>query len=209
MPVSKMDIWNAALARLGQDVRVAIPTERTKYATALNASWDRVLDFVLSDGVWPFAITSAVLGMKSPVYPGWMYRYAYPADCLNALAVSDEYGARQYRDAYVIGGVVNGPEFEVQYGSDGACIVTDQIGASLIYVSRVTETDRFPPMFVEAVACRLALDIAPVIAAELGIRLGPSLEQKYMQTKMRAQAQQYNESNERMSFVSMTLESRG
>lgn len=206
---SKMDVWNSALAKLGQDVRVSSPNELTKHAKALNVAWDRVLDYVLADGLWPFAVTHAALALVAEPAAGWAYRYDAPNDCITALAVSDVGGIRQYRDIVLSKGVVNGPMFESQYGEQGRTIITDVEGAHLLYVKRVEDTGRFPPLFVEALACRLALDIAPVVAGEIGIRLAGALEEKYAVTRDRAVVHDFNESGERTDFASPTLASRG
>ena len=207
MPVSKVVVCNAALARLGQDVRITAMSDQSKHAKVLNAAWDRVLDYVLTDGVWPFAVREAALALKPDAANGWAFGYDLPDDCLTALAVSDAGSIRAYRHA-VLSGAVNGPEFEVRYGDDGSVVLTDTGAAWLLYVARVDDTARYPPLFVEALSCRLALDIAPVVAAELGIRMGEQLEARYIAARMRAQAHAFNESSERMHTESLTLASR-
>lgn len=210
MPVSKVELCNAALSKLGQDVRITSLSENTKAARALNVAFDRVLDFVLADGIWPFALKYGALAVKAQATLGWTYRYDYPDEALTVLAVSDERGIRSYRDLLSIGQAVDGPDFEVQHGDDGTAILADIADAYVVYVARIDEPTRWPPLFVETLACRLALDVAPVIAAELGLKLGPNLLQQYEYAKAKAQTHDFNESSEVLyrSF-SPTMASRG
>ena len=206
---SKIDIWNAAIAKLGQDVRVTSPSENTKHARTLNVAWQRVLDFVLADAVWTFALRHKALALSTEETLGWGYRYDYPSDCLKAVVVCDAGGVRQYRDAIVRGEAIT-PEFEVQGGAQGQTIVADIEAAYLIYVERVNDTGRFTPKFIEALACRLAADIAPVVAGEIGIRLSPELERRYVAMKETGTADAFNEGSEPILIpASPTLAARG
>lgn len=205
---SKIDIWNAALSKLGQDVRVTSPSENTKHARTLNVAWQRVLDFVLADSVWTFAVVHKALALSTEPKLGWGYRYDYPSDCLKVLVVCDAGGVRQYRDA-ITRGEATTPEFEVQGGTQGQTIVADLENAYVIYVQRIEDTGRFTPKFIETLACRLAADIAPVVAGEIGIRLIPALKDEYRRLVQSGAADAFNEGSEpMMSFSSPTLSAR-
>lgn len=218
MTVSQVDICNAALGRLAQDVAIASMGERTKHATILNRVWSRVLDYVLSDHPWPFTIASVALALlEQDPPPGWECRYSYPADCLDALLVCDEGGVRAGL-SYVAAGGWNMSEFRVQgdgrydfeivHGTQATSIVTDLAGAYLIYASRVDDVGRFPPMFAEALACRLAWEAAPAIMGELGLRARQTLLQDYEIAKAKAAAHGSNQARDVLQPVTPALAAR-
>src|SRR5690606_20126939 len=72
--------------------------ERSKEARTFARLWDPMRDLVLSARDWPFAIKAQALALdpEDPL-PGWQYRYPRPADCLTALAVTNELGLRAGR----------------------------------------------------------------------------------------------------------------
>lgn len=219
MTVSQVDIANAALGKLGQDIAIAAMSERTKHGVLFNRVWERVRDYVLADHPWPFAVKSVALSLlvQDPP-PGWQYRYSYPADCLDALALTDESGVRVALTYAAAGGWnmsdfrnVFGDgryDFEVVHGTQDTSIVTDLPGAYLVYASRVEEVARYPAHFVEALACRLAWDAAPAIAGELGLRMRQSLLQDYEIAKAKAAAHANNQSRDVLQPVTPALAAR-
>jgi len=213
MATSAVDICNGALGRLGQDVRISALSDATKHARACNAVFQRVVDYVFSDAVWPFTIKQVALSLLGDGDNGWVYRYAYPSDCMTAIALTDGTGARRYRDtsASSLGETPIGAEYEVVYGdNNAAAILTDLEGAWLVYSARVNEIGRYPPLFVDALICRLAVELAPVIAGDVGIRMLQMLEQKYAVARDHALAHNMNESAEVMlGMVTPTMAARG
>lgn len=210
MASSKIDICNAALIKLGQDIRIVTFGEQTKAGRLFAVIWDRVLAHVLADCAWPFATKAVSLALLNESALGWEYAYSYPEDCLNAITVCTEDGVRSAARCARAGNVYpNAYEFEVMRGEQGAMIATDLADAKLVYSSSMDDTSRFPPLFVEALACRLAIEAASSLASEIGLRLGPQLEQKYLAAKFSASAHDMNEGNDQRDAFSPTLASRG
>src|SRR5690606_28010366 len=85
------------------------------------------------------------------------YTYQYPVDCLKALYLTVP-GMIQPDEKYQ-------PEYETAYGDDGRVILTNHPNAVLAYITRVDDTGRFPPLFVVALAWRLASFIAMPMTA--------------------------------------------
>ena len=215
---SRTDIANAAIIKLAQDIPIAALTERTKAGILFNRIFDPMLDLVLASHAWPFALKSVALAeaAEDPL-PGWGYRYAYPSDCVNALALTDEGGIRgtvstiiatwceetahTFRDGRLA--------FEVTYGEQDTSIAADLEDAYLIYVSRVTDASRYPILFQEALACRLALEAAPVLKGELGLREAPRLRENYLMALAEAKAQTFNESRETREYITPSVAARG
>ena len=214
MPSSIVDICNAALGKLGQDITIAAMTEATKHARAFNRCFARVRDYVLADYEWPFATKFVAMSPDAQEAIGWSYRYAYPADCLNALAVCTEQGARLAARSTGFGVpcddrfVLPRADYAVVHGEQSTGIATDLEDAYLIYVARIEDVARFPPLFVEALACRLAIEVAPVIASEIGLKLGPALEQKYIAAKSKAAAHANNEASDTLEPVTPSVAAR-
>lgn len=215
---SRTDIANAALVKLGQDIFLSALTDRTKAGILLNRLFDPMLDVVLASHAWPFALTSVALAEQTQdPMPGWTYRYTYPTDCVNALALTDEGGIRGtltqvasqwcpdnaavFRDGRLA--------FEVTYGTQDTAIAADLEDAYLIYVARVTDASRYPILFQEALSCRLALEAAPVLKGELGLREAPRLRENYMMALSEARVQSFNESRETVEPVTPSVAARG
>lgn len=199
--ISQVDICNLALAKLSQDVTISSMNERSKEARTFARLWDPMRDLVLSARDWPFAIKAQALALdpEDPL-PGWQYRYARPADCLTALAVTNELGLRagrmlsrwcypDYRQRFAV-------PYQQVHGTQSTCFVTDEPGAYLVYVMRVEDTDRYPPHFVDALACKLAEESAPAIIGDRGQAEKPRLMQAYKLALGEAAAHDFNESED-------------
>lgn len=195
---SPVDIFNLALSKLAQDVTIASFTERSKEARVAARLWEPMRDLVLAERQWPWAMKAEALALEpeAPI-PGWRYRYARPADCITAVAVTDEMGVRagrqwhrwcdeRFRQQY-------GIEFQQADGEQGTSILCDREQVFLIYVARVTNSERYPPMFVEALACKLAEEAAPPIIGDRGFTSKTGLKQLYQLALSQAAAHDYNE----------------
>lgn len=214
MAFSKVDICNDTLGMLGQDVTIASIDEKTKAGRLFNRVFDRTRDFVLADHVWPFAMKHRALTPDAQEVLGWAYRYGYPSDCLNAMAVCTDSGVRVAMSMVAMGEggrrLIDGSfDFEVQHGTQATSIVTDLEDAHLIYTCRIEDTARFSPHFAHALSCRLAIVAAPVLAAEVGMRLGRQLGDNYRAAKAAAIAQAGNESLTVAEPMTPSLAARG
>lgn len=161
---SKIDIFNMALSHIGVTSTVADELERSVERVTCSRFWDTCRDALLSykDMDWSFARARVALADIGSPPEGWGYQYRYPNDCINALAI-DFPGMRYPDDRYRI-------PFQVVYEASGRAILTDQEEASLIYVKRIEEVERYPSYFVEAMALRLAAFIAMPLAKGMDIR---------------------------------------
>ncbi len=201
---SQVDLCNAALVKLAQDIPIAAMSEQSKAARAFTRVWDRTRDLVLAEHPWPFSVRAIALALDAEAaYPGWAYRYAYPADCLQALAVCDEGGVREALSQS------NRQAFEVVHGTQQTCIATDLALAYLVYSAQITDVSRFPPLVAETLACRLAMEVAPALAGEFGKRLALSLREDYEIARSKAIAHGFNESREVVQAPTPSLAARG
>jgi hypothetical protein len=100
-------------------------------------------DEVLRTHPWKFAKKRVSLALldETPVF-GYDYAYQLPTDCLRVLG-------SEYADT----------EFKVE----GRKVLTNETTMYLSYVSRIEDVSQYDAEFCEALACRIAADIAYAI----------------------------------------------
>ena len=195
---SKIDIFNLALLKLAQDATIASFVERSKEARVAARLWEVTRDLVLADQHWPWAMRAMPLAVAAePPQPGWRLRYSRPADCITVVAVTDEAGMRAGRrmarwcdDGFRLRHAV---QYESAFGDEGTSLLCDLDQAFVVYVARVEDTERYPPLFVDALACKLAEEAAPVVIGDRGFTSKPNLKQLYQMALSRAAAHDLNE----------------
>lgn len=204
MAVSVVDIVNRALSKLGTDTIRSLDDNSTASRLALN-TYDIVRRAELSDMVWNFAIvrtsiTYEVDGAGDPIVPAWNYGLTYqlPTGCLRVIQVSGIFNGvdlAEYRNSddreYVIEGDklitdMTGNDLSSNVQPVGGVIPTP-VPLPILYVSDVTDTTLFHPLFVEALACKMAMEMCE--------RLTQST------TKLSSMAQQYATTVRRARFV--------
>lgn len=147
------DIVNLALNKLG-GARITDMLDGTREADAMSARYAHLRRVMLSGTPWRFAVhvvTLPALGGPAPA-SGYARAFSRPGDDLKPLMVGDEaahplplVSARQGRVFRIVG---------TQIHTDLPAPLRYE------YVSASTPEDEFPAEFVEAFACRLAVDAA-------------------------------------------------
>ena len=156
---SKVEICNLALTKLGA-ARITSLDDDSKQARALSSIFDPTRDAELALHPWSFAITRVSLPASStaPAF-GWDRAFPLPADCLHIVQVGDSFSFYDSDTA--------GAGFDVE----GGAVLTDAVSPLLVrYVYRVTNSGLFPPLFVQALACRLALELAEELTQNVSKR---------------------------------------
>lgn len=155
---TKVSICNAALVKVGQ-TRITSLTDDVNAAGTLSAIYDDKRDAELAAAPWSFAIVRAELPASTTVPAfGRAYAYPMPTDCLRLVQVGDDY---TWYDP------TNGGIFEYE----GGAVLTDQASPLQVrYIQRVTNEGLFPPLFAEALACRLAAEICETLTQDAGKR---------------------------------------
>lgn len=149
---SQVEIANRALTKLGA-ARIISFGDDNKQARAVTSMFDIVRDAELRSHIWSFSVRRTALPALTTT-PAWGFKYEYeiPSDCLRILMVNDTYGGpdmSDYRDKPV-----------ADYSLEGNKILTDfDAPLKLRYISRVEDTTEWDSMFVEALACRLAMEM--------------------------------------------------
>lgn len=161
---STIDICNQALVKLGS-TRIASLTDDSKQAGALNAVYEVKLRAELAAYPWTFAMDRAEIPASStaPAF-GWAYAYPLPADFLRMVEVGEYY-------------VLYQPDITL-FALEGRNILCDEGSPLRIrYTKYVSNAGLYPALFVEALACRLAAEVAEDLTQSLSKR--EAAEQAY------------------------------
>jgi len=137
----KIDIINFALRILGQAPITAI-TDDCEAARIADDVWDICVDDVLADHNWNFGTFRASLAedANSPEF-GYSNQFTLPTNpyCLRVIQMED---------------------IDSEYKVEGRLLLTDEGEAKIIYIGRVTDTTKFSPKFISALAAKLASEMA-------------------------------------------------
>ena len=181
---SQIDICNLALGRIGQQANVSSITPSDGSAAAdFCASWYPIArDAMLEMHAWGFStkrVNLAVLDGQAP--DGWQFAYAFPTDAIKIWDVklpADTPGGAFFNTDWwwrgsspefsVLNMVDNqDQQFVVESLADGTiAIYTNVQNAIAIYSCRITDTTKFPPLFVNALAWLLASYLAGPITKD-------------------------------------------
>jgi len=141
---SVVAICNSALIKLGASTIMAL-TDGSKNANLCNAQYERLRDELLRAHGWNFAAARARLAQlaATPAF-GFAFAYQMPADCLRAISVHyDDRGGNA-----------------VRYKIEGGKLLSDASEIHLRYVRAVTDPNDMDVSFREALAWKLAADLA-------------------------------------------------
>ena len=150
---SQVDIANRALTKLGAS-RIISFGDDNKQSRAISSMFDIVRDAELRSHIWSFSKKRVSLPalLTTPDW-GFEYEYQIPSDCLRVLMVNDTYpgpSLEDYRNQSV-----------AEYAIEGNKILANfPAPLKIAYISRVQDTSQWDALFVEAFACRLAMEMA-------------------------------------------------
>lgn len=148
---SQVEIANRALTKIGE-ARIISLSDDVEAARVISSIWDVARDAELRVRNWNFSIKRESLAALSAA-PSWGFQVQYqlPSDCLRVLQVGEFYpgpSMSDYRN-----------QSEAMWQIEGGKILTDyEAPLKIRYVSRVEDTGLWDALFVEAFACRLAVE---------------------------------------------------
>lgn len=215
---TQLDIYNLALYKLSQSITLPSLTDKSKAADVLNRLWPLMRDLVLSERVWPWAVRAQALALDvEDPQPGWAYRYTYPNDCLSAYALTHATGLAaagslvRFADSDYLASVWGSGcfDWDTSFGEQSTTINTNVRTAYLVYACRVEDTTRYPPQFVNTLACRLAAEAAPTLIGEVGLNNKSQLLQEYDLALTTAGAHAMNEARTDADYVTPSVAARG
>lgn len=150
---SNVEIANRALTKIGAKRLVSLD-DNTKEGRETKSMFTIVRDAMLRAHNWRFSIKRAEVAAQvdAPAF-GYSYQYRLPADCLKVLWVGDFYPGADHSD--YIGADTS------EYAIENGLILTDYVAPlKLRYVARIEDPTLFDSLFVEAFACKLAMELA-------------------------------------------------
>ena len=150
---SDIEICNLALSRVAVTQAIASFTERSKEAEQCRVFYSHLRELVLQEFPWPFAESIVALADLGNPAPGWAFRYRYPADCLKIRNIVQPGFRRALSSDMEI-------PYQIGYDAGGRVIHTDQPEAVCRFTFKVEDSTFFDALFVEALAWRLAMDLA-------------------------------------------------
>lgn len=164
MLTTEAQLCNIALLRVGERQTIDSLEETTEAARACKSLYAPARDACLEEHWWTFATKRVVLATSTEERAGWEYAFAMPSDCLVPqyiyTGIRNPAPASRLRFAQ-----------ELNDAGDGYLILGDfdSTTSPLVYTSRIENVRLFPPMFADAVAWRLAVDLA------LGLTVKPQV----------------------------------
>jgi len=182
---TQLGIINLALTKLGAD-RIGsgeIATPASKNARESVHMYQHVLDAELRKNSWKFAISRLIL-LAEPTAPpfGYAYQYVWPTGSipLRIIQVGDYYPGGEIVD-YVAADIA-------PYAFEKNRILTDDAGPLHVRVVSRPDNPAFPleydPLFVQAFACKMAMELAEALTASDNKRERATRE--YRETMMEA-----------------------
>lgn len=150
---SEVEIANLALSHLGDEATIASldPPEGSPQAEHCARFYPIARDTLLEMHPWSFATRRVSLAELTVESWAWEFAYAYPASCVKILSVLPREASSDDQTQ----------PYETETTGDGTPIIlTNTEQATCRYVARVTDSARFPPLFVDALSRLLASYVA-------------------------------------------------
>lgn len=161
---SVVAICNIALSDLGKD-RINSLSEASAEALACNQFYTHERDTLLQAYPWRFAGKTAALAQVTNTKPGaWDYAYKRPVDCLKVRWLRREYSADDTCPQTLQQEISNPYEIE------GDLIFCNLSPAYLRYTYRHDDPSKYPPLFIDALAAKLAVRLAMPLTRDPDIR---------------------------------------
>jgi len=171
MAVSKTSICNAALTKIGGNLITSIDDDSVE-ARLCKERFDQVLDMLLEDHEWNFAMVRASLALLSST-PDWGYDYEFqlPSNpyCLRVVEVEDDY----------------------EYKIEGRKLLSDEDTINIKYVKRIDDLTELSPEFIESLTYSLAMELDYYINGSLGMK--QMLDQEFMVVYRKAKTRDANQ----------------
>ena len=161
---STVDIANYALNIIGAS-NISALDENSKPARLVNQRYESVRDTVFRSHPWNCLIRRSELAQEvdTPAF-GYTYQYPLPTDpyCLRVLEFSN--GSLSYPQDNMFSNT-GGPVFVVE----GRKLLTDEGTARIKYIARITDPNDYDAGLVEALAARLAMELAYAITGSTSV----------------------------------------
>ena len=210
MASTAVDICNLALGRVRAE-RIGALTELSVEAVECNRLYEDRRDTLLALYPWRFASTTRALSLKSDEPDEWLYMFDYPNDCLRFhYILPPESGKNIVTSTGIATPRIDFEPipFEVATGDDGKRILTDFQDAYGKYTKKVTDVSLFDPLFTEALAWFMAIDLAIPLGGDSGKRYEDKAEKKFEKAIDQASSHTENEAEDGRQRLPRTILAR-
>lgn len=182
MATTEVTIANLALSNIGVSKPILALDERSVEAKIIDRFYVHSRQYVLRDGLWPFAkrYLNLTLVEEDPT-PEWAFSYRYPPNCLLVRFIVNPVMGRHERKP---------TEYEIAGDDQGTLILTDQEDAQICYTMDVDNPQRYDEMFTSAFSWYLSTKIYNL--SKLKDALGMATKMYSMERQL-ALASAYNE----------------
>jgi len=153
--VSEVSICNQALGWLGSNLITSFQ-DNTVESNLCEANYDLIRDSVLSETSWSFALRRVELAGLSTPELGYGKAYQLPSDCLSLV--------RAYKNENMR------PNDTLDYTLEDRKVLTDNGTCFIKYIFQQSDVQRFTPAFVQALAYRIASDLAIPLTKSAGLQ---------------------------------------
>ena len=162
---STVEMCNSALNMLGASNIISL-TEDSKNARLLNQRYVSVRDAVFRSHNWNCLIKRIQLAADTDT-PAFEYTYQYtlPSDCIRVIRT--KYSNEVDSDIHKI---------------EGRKLLTDESEIYIMYLARITDVNEYDSLLQEAIAARLAAELAYAITQSSSVT---QLMQKTYEDKIR------------------------
>lgn len=169
---SDVDICNLALSHLGDEAQVAAidPPDGSEASAQCGRFYPMVRSLLLEMHPWTFATKRAALAqVENPSPDDWQFAYTLPSTCIRPLAALTPGMPER---AFGLEADTGGQAYAVEAGQDGTPVLfTDVETAVLRYIDNVTDSTKYTPGFVAALARLLASYLAgPILKGDAGVQ---------------------------------------
>lgn len=157
--LTPVDIANMALGIL-VEAPIDSLDDNTKAGRLLNLHYETTRQSELIKQSWAFAVFRVELDHDddAPTSDEYRYGYAIPEDALRVLPLTDNGEASGMR---------------VPFKQEGSLILTNYSGPRIVrYIGNMTDPADWDPLFIEALAARLAMKIAMPLTNKTSVLQG-------------------------------------
>lgn len=183
---SDVDICNLALSHLGDEATVSAiaPSDGSQQADYCAQFYPIARDQLLGMHAWSFATKRIALALLNTdeIPDTWQYAYAAPSGALQVISVLQPGSTDSFtvfdQSNPLFGqptqpGDLDAQPFVQEVLQDGSKVIFTNVSeATARYVGSVTDTAKFTPLFVTALARLLAAYLAgPIVKGETGMKV--------------------------------------
>lgn len=181
MATTEVEICNLALFRV-RAKEIGDLNEQTVNAEKCRVLYPQARDSLLTAVPWGFAKTDRALSLQATTPTEWDYGYDMPNDCLKARYIVPPGGSGTISQSGItLSNIeIDHIPFEILTGSNGSrTIATNYEDAVLAYTQAVTDVRLFDAVFEEALAWRLAMDLAIPLGGDSGKQYRAEAKNEY------------------------------